>query len=224
MVMRENQMYAKIKTLAEKALSQFAITDCTVMQHAQPLPTSDHAAVIISKIQIHRYGWQGSTYEKDNGKSLIIDEIMDYIDECTFQLSAFVPRNATDTQETLTSYDILSALTTYFNSYGGICDMKKEGLQPLRVTDIRTPVQQDDSSSPQYNPNFDLKFMVHQTPTADVPCIGVFSIGGGPLEDEDGTSAAMKRAREIAEEEEKRKKAAASEVIIERRPFGLRGV
>lgn len=222
--MRENQMYVKIKALVEKALSQFAITDCEVMQHAQPLLTSDHAAVIISKIMIHRYGWQGSSYEKDNGKSLIIDEIMDYMDECTFQISAFVPRNATDTQETLTSYDILSALTTYFNSYGGIMDMKKEGLQPLRVTDIRTPVQQDDSSSPQYNPNFDLKFMVHQTPTAEVPCIGVVSIGGGPIEDEGSASDAMKKAQEIAEEEERRKREAASDVIIERRPFGIKGV
>jgi len=224
MVMRENQMYVKLKAFIEKALEQFAITDCTVMQHAQPLLTSDHAAVIISKISIHRYGWQGSTYEKDNGKSLIIDEVMDYMDECTFQISAFVPRTAEDDEETLTSYDILSALTTYFNSYGGICDLKKEGLQPLRVTDIRTPVQQDDSSSPQYNPNFDLKFLVHQTPKADVPCIGVIELGGGPLEDIGADSEAMKKAEKKVAEEEERKRKNAADIIIVRKPFGIIGV
>lgn len=224
MVMRENQMYVILKSLVENGMEQFGIKDCSVMQHAQPILTSDHAAVIISKISIRRYGWQGSSYEKDNGKSLIIDEVMDYMDECTFQISAFVPRNAEDTEETLTSYDILSALATYFNSYGGIMEMKKNGLQPLRVMDIRTPVQQDDSSSPQYNPNFDLKFLVHQTPTAEIPCIGVVQVGGGHLEDENSGSEAMEKAKKTVEEIEERKRKAVADVIFIRKPFGLKGV
>lgn len=224
MVMRENKMYETLRGLIKKGLEQFAIRDCGVIQHAQPILTSDHATVIISKISIHRYGWQGSSYEKDNGKSLVIDEVMNYIDECVFQISAFVPRNATDDSETLTSYDILSALATYFNSYGGIKDMKEAGLQTLRVTDIRTPVQQDDSSSPQYNPNFDLKFLVHQTPTVEVPCIGVVEIGGGPLEDRGAESEAMKKAEEKVAAEEERKRKNAEEIIIVRKPFGMRHV
>lgn len=169
--MRDNAISKALCTLVEGGLHAMGITGISVLQHAQPIATSDHACVLISKISVHRYGWQGINYDKSTGSPKTLKEGWDYYDECDYQISSFIPRNDSDGVDKLTSYDLISALVTYFNSYQGIMAMKKVGFQPLRVTEIQVPVQQDDSASPQFNPNFDLRFLIHQNPSVEVPAI-----------------------------------------------------
>jgi len=176
MVIRENGIFKRLKDVVEKALSQFGIKGILVVQANQPNISSIHGVVLISKINVHRYGWQGIGYDKNTGSDSTIKENWYYFDEATYQISAFMPRSNDDTEETVTSYDIVSAIATYLNSYQGIMDMKKSGLQVLRVQDINAPIQQADSDIKQFNPNFEVRFLVFQNPSVTIPTIEHFDI------------------------------------------------
>lgn len=184
--MRDNAISESLSKLVDGGLHAMGITGISVLQHAQPIATSDHACVLISKISVHRYGWQGVRYDKNTGSPKTVRESWDYYDECDYQISSFIPRKDLDGVDKLTSYDLISALVTYFNSYQGIMAMKKAGFQPLRVTEIQVPVQQDDSASPQFNPNFELRFLIHQSPSVEVPAIEVITIPSTSVDNNDG--------------------------------------
>lgn len=222
MVMRENAIFTALTTLVEGGLKAMGITDINVMQHAQPIATSDHACVLVSKISMHRYGWQGVQYDKDTGSPKTLKESWDYLEECDFQISAFIPRKETDTEGRLTSYDTISALVTYFNSYQGIMAMKKAGLQPLRISDMQVPVQQDDSASPQFNPNFDIHFIIHQNPSVDVPAIEQIVIkSGGHVPDE---SPELDEIEKKLEDEKERLEKNAKGIVIDFHHEGIHHV
>ena len=236
MVMRDNAISKALSTLVDGGLYAMGITGISVIQHAQPIATSDHACVLISKISVHRYGWQGVNYDRDTGSPKTLKEGWDYFDECDYQISSFIPRNESDGIDKLTSYDLISALVTYFSSYRGIMAMKKVGFQPLRVTEIQVPVQQDDSSSPQFNPNFELRFLIHQTPSVEVPAIEVITIPSTSDENDGETSpkkplgihhipdespALDEIAAKLEKELEARKKSA-KEIIVDFHHEGIR--
>jgi len=222
MVIRENAIFTTLISLVEGGLRAMGITDIKVMQHAQPIATSDHGCVLIAKISMHRVGWQGVQYDKDTGSPKTLKESWDYLEECDYQISAFIPRKETDTESRLTSYDTVSALATYFNSYQGIMAMKKSGLQPLRVSDIQVPVQQDDSASPQFNPNFDLRFIIHQSPSVDVPAIEQIVIkSGGYVPDE---SPKLDEIEEELKKEKERLEKIAKEIVIDFHHEGIHHV
>lgn len=220
--MRDNRILNVVKTLAEEGLKASGITGIKVIQHAQPIATSDHACVLISKISIHRYGWQGVQYDKNTPTYKTIKESWDYMDECDYQISAFVPRKETDSVEQLTSYDIVAALATYLNSYQGIMKSKELGLQPLRVMEIQTPIQQDDSASPQFNPNFDFRFLIHQTPSVDVPTIEKIVITSGKYVPDQ--SPQLDKIEQTLEAEKARVKEIAQEVVVDYHHRGIHGV
>lgn len=223
MVIRENAIFTALVALVEGGLRAMGITGIKVMQHAQPIATSDHACVLLSKISVHRVGWQGVRYDKDTGSPKTLKEIWDYLEECDYQISAFIPRKETDPEGRLTSYDTVSALATYFSSYQGIMAMKKAGFQPLRVADIQVPVQQDDSASPQFNPNFDLRFIIHQSPSVEVPAIERIEdgSGGGHVPDE---SPDLDKIEEELKKEKERLEKNAKEIVIDFHHEGIHHV
>lgn len=222
MVIRENEIMTRLCDIVSDGLDAMGITDIKVMQHAQPIATSDHACVLISKISMHRVGWQGVQYDKATGSPKTLRENWDYQEECAYQVSAFIPRQENDKKDRLTSYDTVSALVTYLSSYQGIMAMKRAGFQPLRIADIQTPVQQDDSASPQFNPSFDLRFIVHQSPSAEVPAIEQIVIeSGGFVPDEHET---FPKIEEELQKERERLEKNAKEIVIDFHHEGIHHV
>lgn len=178
MVIRENEIYKRLRTVLTTAMEKFGISGIAVVQAQQPLPTNCHGCLIISRITVRRHGWQGTRCNVDNGKEFTVTNSFDYIDEANYQVSGYVPRKATDPLESPTAYDIVSAVVTYLETPMGDALMRQNGLQPLRIGEIRVPVITDDSNSHQFNPNFDLRFYIHQTVDMDIPILYGMKPGG----------------------------------------------
>lgn len=176
MVIRENKMFEIVGGIIETALNLFGIRGYTVIQHDQPTDANKKPSVMMSRVSGHRHGWQREAFETKDTPEGKVRMVWNYIEEVTFQISAYSPRSADEPENVVTPLDVLGVLQTFFNSNAGIRMMLDHGMHPFRVIEIRQGVQQNDTDQQQFNPNFDLKFCVEQSMDFDAPEIGEVNV------------------------------------------------
>lgn len=188
MVIRENEYFKRVRTVLQAALDSLGISGPVILQTQQPTPTSAHCVVLVHRLYDKRYGWQGSSFDKrplDNIDQMT--EVVDYLNEATFQISAYCPRRESDGVSRLTAGDVISAIHMWLHSDFGIAKMNDNGLQMFRSTEIRNPEVVDDSQTPQFNPNFDIRLVTYNSADFrigainDVEAVEKSIPGGGPL-------------------------------------------
>lgn len=169
--MTDNEVRKAMKACLENAASRMGIVGYEVLQQNQPVPTSSHAVILFTVLSSRRNGWQGASWDNDTGSPLTMNENWDYLDEVRFQISAYHPRKAVDGAAKMTSVDVINAIAAFFSSPSGNALLRESGFMPLKINDVRIPVVQDDSETPQFNPNFDLTVNIHQTARVTIPTV-----------------------------------------------------
>ena len=165
MVLRENQLSERLIYVVTEGLSIMGLPDISVLSGHQPSPKGTREPyVLITRVGSNRKGWQGTHLSPSHRTpdDRMVKEEWSYIEDVTYQISGVKRRNVID-DGTPTAADIVGAVLTYLQSDTGISACIKRGMHQYRISELRLPVSADESEIPQYNPNFDVTFCVHQT-------------------------------------------------------------
>ena len=176
MVLTENMVWKRITELAELGVAAMGIEGYEVAQHSQVSNVSSNRCLLISKVGGRRIGWVSEHYTKEHRDKELMNQFIEWTDEITFQFSAFADRTLEDGEETIASFDVVDLLSVWFNSSRGVEECRKRGLQPLRVSDIRRPPTQSDSTQYDFNPNFDIAFAIPQSVRYDIPTLKIVKL------------------------------------------------
>jgi hypothetical protein len=100
-----------------------------------------------------RYGWQGrdGKYDPDEGNITYTER--QWMQQ-TFQFSALLPQQATDTTIP-TPHDLVSMAAMVMNSRGFIDKLRQGGAGVQRITDVRCPFFTNDQNQFEASPSFD---------------------------------------------------------------------
>lgn len=128
--------------------------------------------IYISRIDSSRLGWQAHRDKYINGEMKHSEE---YIEQITYQISAFKKRNSKDIAE-LTSSDVLNSLITFFMSKNGVQYIRSLGYQTFRISQLRQPVFVTDSENYEKNPSFDITLVLSQTDVEDENYTNLYEI------------------------------------------------
>lgn len=152
----ENKLWEDVVAAVNQGLKRMGVPLYTAYQHGQPSNVANRCCILIDKLRTKRYGSQEFTFSADHPNANLMNEYVKWIDEITYQVSAYRPRDLEDDKDTITAFDAVAMLATYFNSHTGALECASRGLQPLRVTEIRSQPVVSDSTQYEFNPNFDL--------------------------------------------------------------------
>lgn len=152
----ENKLWEDVVAAVNQGLKRMGVPLYTAYQRGQPSNVSNHCCILIDKLRSKRYGRQEFAFGAEHPNAHMMNEYVRWIDEITYQISAYRPRNMEDDKDTITAFDAVAMLATYFNSSTGVLECRERGLEPLRVTEIRSQPVVSDSTQYEFNPSFDL--------------------------------------------------------------------
>ena len=176
MVLTENIVWSRILEVANLGVAAMGIEGYEVAQHSQASNVSSNRCLLVAKVGGHRLGWVSEHYVKEHPNKDMVNEFVEWTDEITFQFSAFADRTLADDKETISPFDVVDLLSVWLNSSRGVEECRSRGLQPLRVTELRRPPVQSDSTQYDFNPNFDCSFAIPQSVWFDVPTLKVVKL------------------------------------------------
>lgn len=153
----ENQIWANMIVLLNKAVSAKEISGFTVMRSNQPVDIQKQPVILIHRISTNRYGWRGRKDKVING---VMHHIESYHQELRFQID--VLKKISGSAEEQTASDIANLLVDWLESDKGLKEMRSLGFMPLRIINMpeNTFVNQNDNY--QINPHFDIICYIQQ--------------------------------------------------------------
>lgn len=143
-------------------------------QNYQPTQQSrkNAATVYFKKLFDHRYGYRSNRSEW-NEDLQVMQRIEEQVIESTFQFA--VTMNIDPNDETAyTHSDVLKLVASVVQSPDFIKELYKNGLQVLRVMDIRNTPYQNDRDNFEDNPTFDVIITHTDTFIDGVPVVTKF--------------------------------------------------
>lgn len=183
MVLTENMVWKRVIDVANIGLSVMGIPSYHAIQHSQPINVSDRKCVLVSRVDSSRIGWVAEHFDKSHPDKDLMNHFVEWIDKVGFQFSTFADRTLADSEDTVSSFDVVNLLATFFNMGAGVDECRKRGIQPLRISDVRRPNTTSDSTQYEFNPNFDVQFAVPQSVRFDIPTFKIVKLHH---HDEDG--------------------------------------
>lgn len=127
------------------------------------------AYVYFVKIGDKRYG-HPERLDVYNSQTSTFDHTELQVYESTYQFSAWVPQDPTNTNQ-LTESDILNTVSGIIQSDAMLDAFRAAGVGILRVTDIRNPYIVDDRDQFEAVPSFDLVLTHKRTIVATTPAV-----------------------------------------------------
>lgn len=183
MVLRENQIAERLVYIVTDGLAVMGLSGVSVLSGHQPTPKGDRDPyILVTRVGSNRKGWQGTHLSPSSRTpgDMAVKEEWSYIEDVTYQISGVKRRNVID-DGSPTAADIVGAVLTYLMSDTGIAACIRRGLHQYRVGELRLPVSPDESEIPQFNPNFDITFCVHQTVDLAVPSMDFAGVETHPV-------------------------------------------
>ena len=159
----ENQIWAFLIQQFRAVLDANGYTDWIVIKNYQPsIQGLKDKTIYLHKISKRRIGTQGNTNVLDSlGQWQNVDH---WYEEVLFQVGAYkrVDPNM-DTQDTITSEDVLSTLLAYINSARKVEDWKNAGYEVIKSTNMRLLDYETDSGIQEKLPQFDFLLVLEQS-------------------------------------------------------------
>ncbi len=183
--MTDNQLIQLLSDLIDAAVTAGGWSSFVppTIQKNQPTQqgTPTGSAVFIEKLFDDPYGWP-STKMEYNSVTNVYDETETQLYRTTFQVSGLVKQDPTQV-DMPTASDVVNFVKSYVASRHIAMQLQSQnGIGVERVTNVRNPPFQDDSSQFEFHPNFDMvvsysRDVVFTTPAADrVVPDGIFPI------------------------------------------------
>lgn len=159
----ENQIWAFLIQQFRAVLDANGYTDWIVIKNYQPsIQGLKDKTIYLHKISKRRIGTQGNTNVLDSlGQWQNVDH---WYEEVLFQVGAYkrVDPNM-DTQDTITSEDVLSTLLAYINSARKVEGWKNAGYEVIKSTNMRLLDYETDSGIQEKLPQFDFLLVLEQS-------------------------------------------------------------
>jgi hypothetical protein len=169
--MRDNELIKALISTIKSADAAFGLSDIPVKQSYQATQqgVDSSATIYLFKIAGNRYGWMGSKSKWDSDASVMNRTETQY-HETTFQFSALVRQDPSDTTA-LTASDVLDSVATVLNSPYGIASLKDAGIGVLRIQDIKQTYFKDDMGRFEASPSFDVTLTHKSTMTTETDAV-----------------------------------------------------
>ena len=161
MIKLENQIYADLILLVNKALQAFKVEGWKICQFTQPVKFTETEPVIYVSIdKISKRGTQYSRDKKENGK-LIHEEI--FREEINVKIFAFRRNLVTDSLTTQPSNDVLKMIKSWLVSPDGLREIYSGGYSIYNPSEIKPLSFKNDSQNSSSLPSFNVTFIIEQS-------------------------------------------------------------
>lgn len=170
----QNAVIAKIQTALTAMLADLGISDWQVLRNNQPtIQALQNKSVYYDIISKRRIGTQGvKSIQVENQSVKSWQDISIWYEEYLVQVGAFLQRDPdTDTENTMSSSDIIALLQGCINSNGAINGknyFESDWLQLIKSTAIRELDYETDSGLKEKMPQFDFLLVVEQQLTKGI--------------------------------------------------------
>jgi len=159
----ENKIWAFLIKEFNQVLKEYGYADWTVIKNYQPsIQGLKNKTIYLHKITKRRIGTQGNTDVLDNqGQWQNVDH---WYEEILFQVGAYKRVDFdTDSENTITSEDVLSTLLAYVNSARKVENWKLAGYEVIKATNMRLLDYETDSGIQEKLPQFDFLLVLEQS-------------------------------------------------------------
>jgi len=172
--MTENDIWAILKTTFEEALTAAGLTDVKYKRAYQPRQQGAIVgpALYCFKLTNHRYGWQ-SRKDEYNEADDDFDTSESRVIETTFQVSSEADEDPADTSLP-TAFDIVEEVSSYLNTKSVRLQLKEQGLNIIRILDIRQPFFKNESDRFEQEPSFDFTISYQKATISKTPKVTEF--------------------------------------------------
>lgn len=123
----------------------------------------------ISRINSRRYGFQGRKDEYDDVNDVFV-HTETYIIESVYQVSVEADDNPSDETQ-ITSFDIAQELAGRLQTIATRLNLKNQGVNIIRITEVRTPYFLNDADRFEGEPSFDFTISYEQDIISSVPAV-----------------------------------------------------
>lgn len=160
--MLENQIWTDLIGFINTAMT--GITGWSVLQNYQPTKGNyNRPYVLVHKLSETPIGQlQVCSFNPTNGGQIF---------QLTYQLDAVCFRKPSDTEETLTSMDVLKQIRNWFMSDAAAQTLRQAGYNVFRISQIVTPPFLTETDTFQINPNFTLDLVYKQQYEQEISAI-----------------------------------------------------
>lgn len=161
-MINENQIWAFLIAKFQEVLNENGYNDWVILRNYQPsIQGLRDKAIYLHKVTKRRIGTQGNTTIYDNGECKTVDH---WYEEILIQVGAYKKLNPeTDTEDTITSEDVLNILLAYINSARKVEDWKSAGYEVIKATNMRLLDYETDSGIQEKLPQFDFLLVLEQS-------------------------------------------------------------
>ena len=174
MIKLENQIYADLILLINKALQNFKVEGWKICQFVQPVKFTETEPVIYVSIdKISKRGAQYSRNRKENGK-LIHQEI--FREEINVKIFALRRNLIKDSSLTQTSDDVLKMIMSWLVSPAGLNEIYSSGYSIYNPSEIKPLNFKDDSQNTSSIPSFNITFIIEQSWDTSVEMISEYKL------------------------------------------------
>lgn len=159
----ENQIWKFLIKEFSEVLTENDYSDWVVIKNYQPsIQGLRDKTIYLHKVSKRRVGTQGNMNQMNNhGDWQNIDH---WYEEILFQVGAYKRINVeTDTEDTITSEDVLSTLLAYVNSARKVEKWKTAGYEVIKATNMRLLDYETDSGIQEKMPQFDFLLVLEQS-------------------------------------------------------------
>lgn len=162
--MRDNDVIAVIFAEINLQLSANGLSDVEVGQSYQPTQqnTSEGRALFMHKVSSPQVG-TGFKYSGTN-------RTQQHLKRATFQFDALAQQNPSDVNS-LTAGDIANIAADLFQSYDSVRNLRDNGVNIERITDVRSGYFINDKDRHESSPSFDLTVSYIHEYEREIPSI-----------------------------------------------------
>lgn len=175
----DNQIYTDFRAVILGCLQQEGLTDWDVLQIEQPtIQAAQNKTAYITKISSDRIG-TAQRYARWDETEQKMFHVEQWLEEINMQISCFKKRQQDGQlapEDEKTGIDVANILMTYFNGDAGRAAMRELGYQFFPIQHVRNPAFETDSNLLERWPNFDIRAILTQQKTTEIPYTGEVNV------------------------------------------------
>lgn len=162
--MRDNDLFKIIIAELKSLLTGEGLVDVKIKQSYQPTQqsTSEQRRIFIHKVANPQVG-TGIVYDGTKKKQ-------QYLKRASFQFDALAQQDPSNINS-LTASDILTIAADLLQSYDAVRNLRNNGVNIERVTDVRPSYFINDKDRNESSPSFDLTVTYQHTYEKEIPSI-----------------------------------------------------
>lgn len=158
-----NQIYKDLIAMIKTALQSQDLNWQVIQTYQQTMGNLKPPFIMLHRLTATNYGFQYSKDYTVTGQTTQHKHSENQIEILKFQIEAYKPRSARDTENTITAADVVRAISRWFMSDTGIQAVRAKGYNVLRVTEVVEEYYKEVNDIYQVNPHFKMDLVTLQT-------------------------------------------------------------